>query len=214
MNFYELLLKVSNLKWSTNDPEPKTFDDILMSSKIAFQQAMIEVWNADDFLFKNTETYVVLNEGQNIISPPFGSLKKVFADNHELIPFSESVENTSQTGTPIGYLFETGNLSDRICIYPIPEKKTEIKLMYESMYMAVDREGNPKFNLEQETDEINIKNPVYLELFINAVVLLTQCNLIQDTGDENFIPYQNAYERALNILKMYQSNYMKKRIVI
>lgn len=214
MNFYELLLKVSNLKWSTNDPEPKTFDDILMSSKIAFQQAMIEVWNADDFLFKNTETYVVLNEGQNTISPPFGSLKKVFADNRELIPFSESVENTSQTGTPIGYLFETGNLSDRICIYPIPEKKTEIKLMYESMYMAVDREGNPKFNLEQETDEINIKNPVYLELFINAVVLLTQCNLIQDTGDENFIPYQNAYERALNILKMYQSNYMKKRIVI
>ncbi len=214
MNFYELLLKVSNLKWSTNDPEPKTFDDILMSSKIAFQQAMIEVWNADDFLFKNTETYVVLNEGQNTVSAPFGSLKKVFADNRELIPFSEIAENMSQTGTPIGYLFETGNLSDRICIYPIPEKKTEIKLVYESMYMAVDREGNPKFNLEQETDEINIKNPVYLELFINAVILLTQCNLIQDTGDENFVPYQNAYERALNILKMYQSNYMKKRIVI
>ncbi|MDR2902194.1 MAG: hypothetical protein LBU87_03710 [Lactobacillales bacterium] len=215
MNFFELIKRVNNMKWSTNDPEPKVFGDILMSSKIAFQQAMIELWNAYPFPFKKCQDYKVLNPGENTISAPFGTVLSIVSDNGCFLKQVRACQTfDDKKGVPTCYKIETDNAGDRIVFYPTPAAKCGVQINYHTMHMAVSVDDESKFNMTDAQDRIAISHPIYLKLFENAVILLTQCYLIQDANDENFAPYREAYQRALYMLINYCANSMEKRIVI
>lgn len=212
--FFDLLVRVSNLKWSTNDPEPRTFDDILLSSKIAFQQAMMTVWNEQIFPFQVFTDYKRIKAGQNTLEAPIGMLIDITVDGVSLTVLRDDIALDDKVGKPTSYQFETTNEFDKITLYPKPDKEYLIAIKYKKMLMAKSKDGTEKFNLEQTDDKINIGHPIFLELFANAVILLTMCNLIQDEQDENFIPYKQAYLEALGKLKNYSSIKQEKRIIV
>ncbi len=212
--FFELLKRVSNLKWSTNDPEPRTFDDILLSSKIAFQQAMMTVWNEQTYPFQISVDYKNVSAGENTLKAPQGMLLEITLDGKSLALLSDETVLDDKTGKPTSYKFETTNEFDKVTLYPNPDKPYIIGFKYKKMSMAKTKDGTEKFNLEQTDDKINIGHPVYLELFANAVILLTMCNLILDDQDENFVPYKQAYLDALKKLKNYSSIKQEKRIIV
>lgn len=212
--FFELLKRVSNLKWSTNDPEPRTFDDILMSSKIAFQQAMITVWNEQTYPFQIFTDYKSVKAGQSTLAAPDGVLMAVLSDGHALTLLDGDAKLDDKTGEPEAYRFETTNEFDKITLYPKPDKDMVIAFQYKKMLMAKSKDGTEKFNLENADDTINIGHLIFGELFANAVILLTMCNLIQDDQDENFVPYKQAYLDALRKLKNYQGIKTQKRILV
>lgn len=212
--FFELLKQVSNLKWSTNDPEPRTFDDILMSSKIAFRQAMITVWNEQTYPFQIFTDYKSVKVGQNTLEAPTGVLNAVLLNGVALKLLGDEEKLDDKVGEPYAYRFETTNEFDKITLYPKPDKDLVIAFQYKKMLMAKSKDGTEKFNLENADDTINIGHLVYSELFTNAVILLTMCNLIQDDQDENFAPYKRAYLDALQKLKNYSSIKKEKRIIV
>lgn len=212
--FFDLLKRVSNLKWSTNDPEPRTFEDILLSSKIAFQQAMMTVWNDRVYPFQIFVDYKHVGAGENTFKGPTGALEDITLDGQTLTCVGEDAAFDDKKGRPQFYKFETTNEFDKITLYPTPDQPYIIGQRYKKMLMAKTKDGTEKFNLEQTDDKINILHPIYLELFANAVILLTQCNLIQDEQDENFTPYKIAYLDALDKLKNYSPLRQDKKIVM
>lgn len=213
--FFELLKRASNQKWSTNDPEPKNFDEVLMSTKIAMQQAMIQLWNEYPFEFKKKEEFRQISAGEKILKAPLGQLTSLAYENGtELRLVTSEKRFDDKKGYPACYKVETSNYGDKIILYPEPAEKITIGFYYETMQMAQTKEGILKFNLENEDDVIAIEHPIFLDLFENALVLLTQVKLIEDAQDENYLPYIKAYEKALSILKNFASTKQNKRILI
>lgn len=213
--FFDLLKRTSNLKWSTNDPEPKNFDEVLMSSKVEMQRALVELWNEYPYPFKSCSEFRIIDPMQVTIQPPMGQLSSIkLEDGTELQKISSDTKFDDKKGIPTCYKIETSNYGAKVTLYPCPHIKLTIGFYYQSMLMAKDIEGTLKVNLEKSDDTLAIEHLVYIELFENALVLLTQCNLIEDEQDENFVPYKQAYQKALSILKNYTSSKEEKRIIM
>lgn len=217
MDFFNLLKRVSNLKWSTDDPIPKTFDDVLLTSKIAMQQALLELWHSYPFTFKKVTRYQILPAFENAIESPLGELIAITLDGGrtlECLNETTMLVDDQTYGTPEGYRVESGNSGDKIIFYPTPKEPISVGIIYQTACPARDKSGTERLNLTDATDTINIGGVVQRELFENALILLTQVYLIHDTSDENYIPYQHAYQKALQRLIGYVATLNSKKVVI
>lgn len=219
MDFFNLLKRVSNLKWATDDPIPKTFDDVLETSKIAMQQALIELWHTYPFTFKKVTRYQVLPAYESAIEAPMGTLTAVCLENGRVLEQVETFgdmddSETPVYGTPECYRLVQNNTGDKIEFYPTPLEPVTIGISYDTACMARDKSGTERVNLSAQNDTININGAVQRELFENALILLTEVYLIQDSSDENYIPYFEAYQRALRLLINYGITPLKKKVVI
>ncbi len=214
MTFFDLLKRVSNLKWSTDEPDPRTFDDVRLPVKIAMQQALLEIWHSSDFAFRRTVTHQTLPHKTATLAAPLGALESVLCDDKALKNAPGRLVFDAKEGRPRWFRFEETGAGGKITVYPTPAESVLISLVFQTGLMARDKSGAEKLTLEAEHDTLNIADPVYRALFENALVSLTACNLIQDTADENFAPYLEHYRKALEMLTRYGAHKKEKRIVI
>jgi hypothetical protein len=199
--FFDIIKDVSNLRWSIVDPEPESFAEVQKAVKLAVAQAHNFIWNLDDFPFKVKKDAIFINANENTVLAPKGNIMRVFVDgaNNELQQIkSEDADFLShKTGKPEFYWVEFTDSGAVIKVFPTPKEKTTIVVRYISNMKAKDSAGNPKHNLEEMDDVLNLPNDASIEdIYLQCLKLKSMVYLVADETDENYKPYEKEFLEA------------------
>ena len=218
--FYDIILDVSNLRWSIVDPEPASFEDVQKAVKLAIPQAHSYIWNLQDFFFKERKTVITLNAGENAFLSPSGTVKQIWinGDDHYLTEFenSEDVDFLeSKSGQPTQYWVEMGDEGPVVRLYPMPEKPVQVFVRYDTSMKAKTADGREKSNYEAMDDVLNLPDdPVLQDLYLHCLNTKAMVYLVADETDENYKPYQREFEEAYRSLLKYRTTMTERRFVI
>lgn len=191
--FYEIIYLSSNTPWSGQDTDPESFSVVEESVKQAIQMAHSMIWNSYEFPFKTKKDTITALATVKAYEKPTGQLINLWLSGGTLYLANTTdfdfLDNT--LGEPKQWYINEDN---QLCLYPIPDKDYDVNVKYQTLMMARDSNGNPKYNLELENDVLNI--PQELEdLYLQCLTSLSVVNFLQDNTDENYAPYQLVYEK-------------------
>ena len=218
--YFDIIRDVSNLRWSINDPEPTSFAEVQNSVKLAVAQANSYIWSLSDFPFKIKKTAVNLNKGQAAILAPKGNLLEVWIEGaksylKQISPKEADFLSSAEQGEPTRYWIEFGDKGAQIHLYPIPEKAYTILIRYISNYKACSQSGEPKINLSEMDDVLNLPEDKTIEdLYLHCLNTKAMEYLIADSSDENYVPYQKEFMEAYKSLLQFTGINIEPRLVV
>lgn len=210
--FYQIIYYSSNAPWSGQDAEPESFSQVEQSVKQAIQMAHSYIWNSYEFDFKLRKSVIPTIATVKEYDKPIGQIINAWLSGGTsyLTEITEFDFLDNKLDTPTQYYLDNGKIN----FYPIPNAVMDINVRHQTLYMAKDSAGNEKYNLELETDVLNI--PQELEdLYLQALISLAVVNFLQDSSDENYLPYQNVFEKNYqNLLREVRQSSRGSRIII
>lgn len=217
--FFDIIKDVSNLRWSIVDPDPESFAEVQKSVKLAVAQAHSYIWNLDDFPFKVKKEAFFIGAGENAILSPHGNIMRVFIDGakQELKAISSEDADflAKGNGNPEYYWVEFTDEGAVIKVYPTPKERTTILVRYVSNMKAKSSSGDPKYNLEEMDDVLNLPNDKSIEdLYLNCLKLKSMVYLVADDTDENYKPYEKEFLEAYRGLLKLRGVKVEPRLVI
>ena len=219
-SYFDIIRDVSNLRWSINDPNPTSFAEVQASVKLAIAQANSYIWSLNDFPFKVKKEAVNLSKGQNAVLAPKGNLLEVWIDGaksylEQISPKEADFLSSAKYGNPTKYWIEFGDKGAQIHLYPIPEKSCTVLMRYITNYKACSKLGEPKINLSDMDDVLNLPEDKTIEdLYLHCLNTKSMEYLIADSGDENYVPYQKEFMEAYKALLKYTGIKIEPRLVV
>lgn len=219
-NFYDIILNVSNLRWSIVDPEPSSFEDVQKAVKLAVCQAHSYIWGLNDFCFKERKAIFSLNNGENTFLASKGIIKQVWVkggseyltefENREEVDFLED-----KTGQPVQYWVEMSDSGPIVKLYPTPDKSMQVFIRYDTSMKAKSADGKEKANFEMMDDVLNLPDDEVLQdLYLHCLNTKSMVYLVADETDENYRPYIQEFEEAYRSLLKYRATMTDRRFVI
>lgn len=208
ITFLDIYNKITGQAWSMFDSEVEDKDEFETTVTTSIQKALSALWNSYKFTFRDKKYTLKTVAGKAEYSRPNGNIVKKTVGGRSVYgirygknflsynPDYEILEE--KEGEPESFCM----LNDKICIYPTPDKVYDLNVEYLSFEAACDKDGNTKFNLEEDTDYINIEEQ-YEDLFEKALMPLAMTYLIASETDENFSQYYAQYETAYKNLIEY-----------
>lgn len=217
--FFDIIKDVSNLRWSIVDPDPESFAEVQKSVKLAVAQAHSYIWNLDDFPFKVKKEAFFIEAGENAVLSPHGNIMRVFVSgaDKELIQIDPEDSDflVPKSGSPEVFWVEFVDEGAVIKFYPTPKEKTTILVRYVSNMKAKNSSGDPKYNLENMDDVLNLPNDKSIEdLYLNCLKLKSMVYLVADDTDENYKPYEKEFLEAYRGLLKLRGIKVEPRLVI
>lgn len=213
--FYEIIKKVSNMRWSIDDPEPTSFAEVQMNLKQAIQQAHSYIWGREDFPFKQIVETIVLPVGEDNLIAPAGNIINILCQgSDDYMRFEKNMDFLKpQSGIPARYMVEFGNIGNVLRFYPRADNNYYLQLRYNTLYKACNKDGELIFNLENADDVLNLP-PEYEETYLAALKPMSLYYLIADNTDENFKPYWEQFEQQYANLKVLTGSEIETRFVM
>lgn len=219
-NFNEIILDVSNLRWSIVDPEPSSFEDVQKAVKLAICQAHSYIWGLNDFSFKERKAIFSLNNGENTFLAPKGIIKQVWVkggnehltefENREEVDFLDDI-----AGQPTHYWVEMSDLGPIVKLFPTPDKAMQVFVRYDTSMKVRTVDGNEKANFEMMDDVLNLPDDAVLQdLYLHCLNIKSMVYLVADDADENYKPYQREFDEAYRSLLKYRTTMTDRRFII
>lgn len=219
-NFYEIILNVSNLRWSIVDPEPSSFEEVQKAVKLAVCQAHSYIWGLKDFFFKQRKAIYPLNAGENTFLAPKGTIKKIWvAGEKEYLSELENQEDidfcSEEKGQPLNYWIEMSDFGPIVKLNPCPDKKIQVFVRYDSEMKVKSASGDEKVNFSERDDVPNLPDdPVLEDLYLHCLNTKAMVYLVADETDENYKPYIQEFNEAYRALLKYRTTMTDRRFVI
>lgn len=201
ITFLDIYNKITGQAWSMFDSEVEDKDEFETTVTTSIQKALSALWCSYKFNFRDKKYTLKTVAGKAEYNKPRGNIIKKTIKGRKVYgirlgknflsyePDYEVLED--KQGEPQSFCI----LNDKICLYPTPDKVYELNVEYLTFEAACDEDGNTKFNLEEDTDYINIPED-YEDLFEKALMPLAMTYLIASDTDENFSQYRAQYEAA------------------
>lgn len=213
-----LLTELGRRAWSGFNADDMVFeseDSLQAQAELNF--ALRYLINLVDFPFRSTEVNIETDKDSEYYAMPEGQIDEIYNANTlsvlEFIGDSSKYDKTLQ-GEPTGYWIEYTNPTQKIRLYPIPQKTYSYNIVYNQYKPIIDyKTKKKKFEFENAEDYINI--PANLEyLFMDCVVLRTIITNMKDEQDENYRPTIDEFNEVWRMfLKMCKPKKVQTRVV-
>lgn len=218
--YFDIIRDISNLRWSIVEPDPAAFAEVQKSVKLAVAQANSYIWSLDDFPFRIKKTALSLGKGQTAVLAPKGEICEVWLEGVGSYLKCIKVKDADflsvgTEGRPSCYWIEFGEHGAEIHIHPKPDKKMTLMVRYITDQKARNQKGEPKINLTDMDDVLNLPEDCLLEdLYLHCLNTKAMEYLIADTSDENYLPYQKEFGEAYRVLLKYSGSKIDPRLSI
>lgn len=216
--FFDILKKVSNLQLGKENPNPDTFDEVWEPIKLAVKMANSYIWNAWEYSFKERVKSIGTQENIREYEKPAGTLLSILCVNNAQNTYLEEIENPdlldlNRKGKPTGYWFEIQGNENKLVLFPIPDKEYNLKIRFNTSDSAIDMNGKPQINLENEDDTINIPSECE-DNYINCLQCKSMEYLIADSTDENYVPYQKMFNENFKRLREFKNTKKEYKVIV
>lgn len=216
-DFNKIVKDVAQLKWSTVILE-ESFSEVEEAVKLAIKQANSFIFGLADFPFRYKKGGTMNASGA--FAAPNGNICDIWlADGRQhltnILPQDSDLLDMSFRGTPQKYWLDFGDDGAVIHLWPVPDKTYTVFYRYINACKAKDAAGNEKFNLEEQTDVVNLPdNPVLEDYYMHCLYTKAMVYLIADEQDENYRPYEKEFLEAYHNLLSYSGMQMNPKLVI
>lgn len=199
-----LLTELGHRAWSGFN-----IDDMVWGSEDALQAqtelnfALRYLMSLEDFPFRAKEQNINASKGVKNYSSPAGQITSIyFVDDLSALTYigDSSKYDKEVTGKPESFWIDFNNPTQKIRLYPIPDNKYPLKVVYNQFTPVLSVDGEAKFEFTEADDIINM--PQTLEyLFMDCLVLRTMQTNNKDQQDENYVPTINEFNEAWRVFK-------------
>lgn len=194
--------------WSMFDNDAISKEDFESAMKISINKALSYLWNYQDWSFRFAKKTTRTKPNIAEYSLPNGTLIRKTIDGTErygikyegnYLAYEPSYELLDEeTGEPESFYIS----GDKYYIYPTPDASYVINLSYLKLTSVLSEKDEPKYELEEDTDYIDIPEK-YEVIFKNCLISLSMMYAIAEETDENYSAYRKQYEDALMVLMKY-----------
>ena len=219
LTYLDVYNDITAQAWSMFDSEVESKDEFESNVTTSIRKSLTDLWTSCNFPFRERTHIILTRTGTANYALPAGNIIEstingkrqysVFCNSKPLANNPDCRYIEQVIGEPEYFYIK----QDKICFYPVPDKKYMITVDYMSVYPVLSEDMDEKSTLEEETDYINI--PEYLqELFMDTLMPLTMWNyLIAAESDENSSAYKIQYERAFKRLAKYAGGIDKNKTI-
>ncbi|MCD7779808.1 MAG: hypothetical protein LUH05_03970 [Candidatus Gastranaerophilales bacterium] len=199
-----LLTELGYKAWSGFNADDMVFtSDDSLQARTELNCALRYLYNLESFNFRKLELALTCIAKKYKYNIPVGQIDKVYnTDTLEELTFigDPAKYDKSETGTPVSYWIDTDNPTQRIRLYPIPDGKYNINVVYSQFEPVLTVDGDTAFEFVNEDDYINL--PENLEyLFMDCLVMRTMIQNNKDDQDENYKPMINEFNEMWRVFK-------------
>lgn len=198
-----LLTELGRRAWSGFNADDMIFEsEDSLQAQAELNSALRYLINLVDFPFRSTELNIETGKDSEYYSMPEGQIDEIY--NAKTLTILEFIGDNSKydkelKGEPTGYWIEYTNPTQKIRLYPIPEKTYSYNIVYNQYKPIIDfKTKKKKFEFENASDYMNL--PANLEyLFMDCLVLRTIITNMKDEQDENYRPTINEFNEAWRV---------------
>lgn len=198
-----LLTELGRRAWSGFNADDMIFEsEYSLQAQAELNSALRYLINLVNFPFRSTETNIETDKDSEYYSMPEGQIDEIY--NAKTLSTLEFIGDSSKydkelKGEPTGYWIEYTNPTQKIRLYPIPDKTYSYNIVYNQYKPVIDsKTKKKKFEFENASDYMNL--PANLEyLFMDCLVLRTIITNMKDEQDENYRPTINEFNEAWRV---------------
>lgn len=200
-----LLTEMGNRAWSGFNRDDMVFgNEDAITAQTELNIALRYLSNLEDFPFRAEEMEITTRANGKEYTAPDGQIDRIY--NVESLKEIKYIGNAddldkTKTGTPEGYYIDYSNPDQSLRLYPIPDKKVKLKVVYNTLKPVMDKDGMTlKFEFENANDTINMPDSI-APLFMDCLVLRTMITNNKDEQDENYRPTINEFWEHWRLFK-------------
>ena len=194
-----LLTELGNRNWSGFSIDDMVFEsEDSRQAKTELNIALRYLINLDDFPFRTKEQRLLATTNVAEYNMPQGQIVAICdSETREQLTYigNKKTYDTKLKGKPSGYWINYKNPSQKIRLYPIPDKTNNYIVYFNQFKPVLGSDNIAKFEFEKADDIINL--PSNLEyLFMDCIVLRTMITNNKDEQDENYRPTIDEFNQA------------------
>lgn len=214
----DLLTQLGHEAWSGFNADDMVFtsDDSVVARKL-LNRAVLYLLQLKNFPFRNKSFSIETNSGNELYKMVDGQILKIYNTKNfkELEFVGDNTEyDKNLTGEPTHYWIEQNNPTQKIRLYPIPDKIYYYDIVYSGFQPILDKNGKTKkYKFENAEDYLNIP-PNLEDVFADCLVLRTIITNNKDQEDENYVPTINEFNEHWRLfVKMAKPTKLVKKVV-
>ena len=213
----DILTELGNRAWSGFNKDDMEFDkEDSLQAQAELNSAIRYLMALKDFPFKTSTIDLMVMKNMAEYSSVEGQIAKIYdEDNKNVLKFigDSASYDKKATGTPTHFWIEYNNPDYTIRLYPIPDKKYNMKVQYNTYLPVIGQDGSLKYKFTEPDDYINM--PANLEyLFMDCLIMRTMQTNNKDQQDENYAPTIDEFNEAWrNFLRLCKPVRVDTRVV-
>lgn len=198
-----LLTEMGARAWSGFNRDDMVFgNEDAITAQAELNIALRYLTNLEDFPFKSEIMEFSTRANGKEYSAPDGQIDRVFsAETQRELKFIGNANDLKEaTGTPTSYYIDYSNPDQSLMLYPTPDKREKIRVVYNTLKPVMSVDGELKYEFENAEDTINLPDSIAY-LFMDCLVLRTMVTNNKDEQDENYRPTINEFNEHWRLFK-------------
>lgn len=214
----DILTELGHSAWSGFNSDDMVWDnEDSIQARTELNKAVRYLFNLEDFPFRAKEQILETDKNSELYSMPEGQIATIYnSDTLESLEFigDNSEYDKEQMGQPTGFWIDYNNPTQRIRLYPIPDKTYNYNIVYNQYKPIIDyKTKKKKFKFENADDFINMPDHI-VDLFKDCLVMRTIITNMKDEQDENFQPSINEFNEMWRLfLKACKPAKLQNRVI-
>lgn len=193
----DILTELGHSAWSGFNADDMVWDnEDSWQARTELNKGLRYLYNLKDFPFRGKEQNIETDKNNELYSMPDGQISSIYnADTFEELTFigDNSEFNKDAMGEPTHYWIDYNNPTQRIRLYPIPDKTYNLNVVYNQFQPVIDfKTKKKKYKFENAQDYINMPNNI-VDLFKDCLIMRVIITNMKDDQDENFQPAINEF---------------------
>lgn len=200
-----ILAEMGDRAWSGFNRDDMVFgEEDARTAQAELNIALRYLSNLEDFPFRAEEMEITTRANGKEYTAPDGQIDRIYnVENLKELKYIGNADDLdkSKTGTPTSFYIDYSNPAQSLRLYPIPDKKVKLRVVYNTLKPVMDKDGMTlKFEFENANDTINMPDSI-APLFMDCLVLRTMITNNKDEQDENYRPTINEFWEHWNLFK-------------
>ena len=200
-----ILTEMGDRAWSGFNRDDMVFgEEDARTAQAELNIALRYLSNLDDFPFRAEEMDITTRANGKEYTAPDGQIDRIYnVENLKELKYIGNADDLdkSKTGTPTSFYIDYSNPDQALKLYPIPDKKIKLRVVYNTLKPVMDKDGMTlKFEFENANDTINMPDSI-APFFMDCLVLRTMITNNKDEQDENYRPTINEFWEHWNLFK-------------
>lgn len=213
----KILTELGHRAWSGFNLDDMDFEsENSLQAQSEVNAAIRYLISLRDFPFKTSSQDIITMKNISDYSGTNGQISAIYnEETKETLKFigDNSKCDMNIKGEPAGFWFNYNNPDYTIRLYPIPDKKYNLKIIYNSYYPIIGTNGTLKFEFTQNDDMLNLPQNLAF-LFMDCLILRTMQTNNKDSQDENYGPTVQEFQEAwANFVRLCNPIKLKNRVV-
>lgn len=199
----DILTELGSSAWSGFNADDMIFDsEDSLQARTELNRAVRYLFNLEDFPFRTKEYILETDKDNESYSMPEGQITTIYnSDTLEELEFISdySKYNQETKGKPSGFWINYNNPTQKIRLYPIPDKTYNYKIVTNLYKPVIDyKTKKKKYKFENANDYINMPENI-VDLFKDCLILRTIITNMKDEQDENYRPTIEEFNEAWRV---------------